>query len=130
MPVHVSWVDTSRTVILREFTGNWTWDEFYRSQDEARTMLDAVTYTVHQIFDFSHTQNLPPNALSHLSRSARNMPANRGKSIVITENNFYRQMYGLFARLFPTLNQRVVLVTNRDQAMEEALAANTTRIPG
>ena len=32
MAINVSWVDDSKTIILRVFEGQWTWDEFNDSQ--------------------------------------------------------------------------------------------------
>lgn len=125
MTIRVSWLDDSRTVILREFEGKWTWDEFYRSQSEASAMLASVEHRVHQIFDFSQAQSLPPNTLTHLRNAGRNMPANRGKSVVVTQNVFYQQMYRILNMVFPAVTRRVVLVETREAALEQVRTMET-----
>jgi hypothetical protein len=120
MSVEVSWVDYAQTTILRNFTGLWTWEEFYKSQEQVNAMLRSVPHKVHQILDFSETKSLPPNALTHLRNSGRNVPPNRGKSIVVTRNNFFLQMYNIINKLFPAITERVVIVATRDEAMANA----------
>jgi hypothetical protein len=119
MSVHVSWIDDTHTAILREFEGSWTWDEFYASQDEVNSKLRSVTHLVHQVLDFSQTKSLPPNTLTHLRNSGRNMPDNRGKSLVVTQSMFYLQMYRVLDRMFPALTKRVVIVATREAALEK-----------
>jgi hypothetical protein len=120
MGLEVSWVDYAQTTILRYFTGHWTWEEFYKSQEQVNAMLRSVPHQVHQILDFSETSSLPPNTLTHLRNSARNVPPNRGKSIVVTRSNFYLQMYNILNKLFPAITERVIIVATREEALEKA----------
>ena len=124
MGVHVSWIDDSKTAILRQFEGVWTWDEFYASQNEASAMLNSVKHEVKQIFDFSLAHSIPPNALSHLGTSANNMPDNRGISIVVTQSGFYLHMYRILGIVLPNITRRVVVVKTLKEALE--LIANQT----
>lgn len=119
MSITAVWLDDTKTTILREFSGSWTWDEFYKSQGEVNAMLRSVDHLVNQIFDFSTTKSLPPNTLTHLRNSGRNMPENRGKSIVVTQSMFYQRMYLILQRMFPAVTQRVVIVPTREAALEK-----------
>lgn len=123
MSINVSWVDDSKTAILREFGVSWTWDEFYESQNQVNEMLRSVEYKVHQVLDFSMSNSLPSNTLTHIRNSGRNMPENRGKSIVITHSAFYKQMYKILDLLFPTITERVVIVATREEALKEIASA-------
>lgn len=119
MTVHVSWVDDSKTTILREFGTSWTWNEFYESQDEVNEMLRSVEHKVHQILDFSKSNSMPSNTLTHIRNSGRNTPQNRGKSIVVTKSAFYKQMYKILDLLFPAVTERVIVVATREEALKE-----------
>jgi hypothetical protein len=125
MSVRVTWLDSSHTVIVREFEGAWTWDEYYTSQKQVSEMLLSVKHNVHQIFDFTKSSALPSNTLSHLRGSGRGMPTNRGRSVIVTQSNFYKHMYQLFDRLFPGVTQRVVLVATLEEALDKVRAAET-----
>ena len=118
MAVDVKWLDDSKTAILREFEGSWTWNEFYASQKEAAAMLNSVKYEVPQIFDFSQAAVIPANALSHIRDSDNNMPENRGASIVVTQSRFYGQMYSILEKVIPRLTRKVVLVKSLEEALE------------
>jgi hypothetical protein len=120
MTVKVSWVDDAKTAILRVFEGQWTWDEFNKSQHEAIDMLSSVQYEVPQIFDFSNATVIPSDALSHIRDSAKDMPNNRGASIVVSTNKFYGQMYNVLDKVFPRLTRKVVIVKTREEAIEKA----------
>jgi hypothetical protein len=125
MSVRVTWLDSSHTVIVREFEGAWTWDEYYASQQQVSEMLLSVRYNVHQIFDFTRSSALPSNTLSHLRSSGRGMPTNRGRSVIVTQSNFYKHMYNLFDHLFPGVTQRVVLVSTIEEALEKVRTTET-----
>lgn len=116
MGIITKWQTEERQVIVREFDKTWNWEDFYASQDEVSQMLGSVTYKVHQILDFSESQSLPPNALTHIGKSGRNMPENRGATIVVMESRLYQAMYGILKTVFPALVTRVVLVSTREEA--------------
>ncbi|HEX2906968.1 MAG TPA: hypothetical protein VHO69_08920 [Phototrophicaceae bacterium] len=119
MTVRVTWLDDAKTTILREFEGLWTWEEYYASQSEVNTMLRSVEYNVHQILDFTAAaRTLPANVLTHIGHSDRNVPPNRGKSVVVLQNAFFRQMVQLLNRIFPNVTKRVVVVATRAEAVK------------
>lgn len=122
MNIQTNWLDsTTKNVILREFKGEWTWDDFAESQKEVSALLSSVEHTVHQIIDFSGTPTMPPGAIAHMRNSGRDMPENRGKSIVVINRVLYQQMYNVLSKVFPSVTERVVIVSTREEAIEEAL---------
>lgn len=120
MAVTVSWVDDSKTIILRVFEGQWTWEEFNDSQQKAAEMLSSIQYEVPQIFDFSKATVIPSEALSHIRDSGHDMPDNRGASIVVSTNKFYGQLYNVLDKVFPRLTRKVVIVETREEALKQA----------
>ncbi|HEX2908469.1 MAG TPA: hypothetical protein VHO69_16475 [Phototrophicaceae bacterium] len=119
MAIQVKWLDDDKKTVVREFVGAWTWEEFYASQDEVNVLLRSVDYNVHQIMDFRQASRaLPANTLTHIGHSGKAVPPNRGKSIVVVQNAFFKQMYGLLDRIFPSVTERVVLVATFEEALE------------
>ncbi|HEX2908470.1 MAG TPA: hypothetical protein VHO69_16480 [Phototrophicaceae bacterium] len=119
MAIQARWLDNDKKTVVREFVGAWTWEEFYASQTEVNDLLRSVAYNVHQIMDFRQASHvLPANTLTHIGHSGKAVPPNRGKSIVVVQNTFFKQMYGLLDRIFPTVTERVILVATLEEALE------------
>ncbi len=118
MGIQTKWYDDTHQAIVREFDRQWTWEDFYASQQVVHEMLQSVPYDVHQIIDFSASQTLPSNILTHIGKSERNMPKNRGKSIVVIQSPLYQTMYNILTKVFPSIVTRVVLVKTREEAEE------------
>lgn len=117
MSVTAKWLDDSKTVVLREFSNNWTWDDFYQAQNHVVEMLNSVDHKVDQVFDFSQSRALPPNVITHIGNSGRNMPDNRGKSIVILQSTFYQTLYRVISRIFPAIAKNVIITDTREKAL-------------
>lgn len=117
MAIETRWLNDDKTTIMRTFSGVWTWEEFAESQNEVIDMLHSVTHNVHQVLDFTPSSHLPANVLTQLRSSGKDMPANRGKSIVAINQSFYKQMYGILNRIFPAITERVVVVDTLDEAL-------------
>lgn len=117
MAIETRWLNDEKTTIMRTFSGVWTWEEFDASQHEVIDMLRSVTHNVHQLLDFTQSSHLPANVLTQLRNSGKDMPTNRGKSIVAINQSFYKQMYGILNRIFPAITERVVVVGTLDEAL-------------
>ncbi|MEO0564913.1 MAG: hypothetical protein AAF125_22600 [Chloroflexota bacterium] len=44
MPYYVEWDDTDQSVARLEFSGRWTWDEWYLGHDALRHLMDEATH--------------------------------------------------------------------------------------
>ena len=42
MSIRVSWIDDTKTALLRDFDGAWNWEDFHQSQEDAIAMLNSV----------------------------------------------------------------------------------------
>jgi hypothetical protein len=118
MPIQVIWGNEEKTVILREMSGKWTWDEFFESQRTVNDMLEGIPQTIDQIFDVSRASALPQGALTQL-RSATNQRAyNSGLRVVVGPNRFYEMMFAMLAKIMPHLKDSVVMVETMEDAYQ------------
>lgn len=59
MGVWIQWANAERTVLRYEFSGAWTWQEFFDAQEARRPMLEGVYHTVHHLVIFLPDQHPP-----------------------------------------------------------------------
>jgi hypothetical protein len=116
MPISVSWDNDDKTTIRYDFNGQWTWDEFRVSSENAFAMTRSVSHTVDSISNFDPTTTLPPNALFQFRRAMTTAPKNRGVTVIVGGALFVRTMVGVFGKLNRQLGERLLLADTLDQA--------------
>jgi len=121
MPVRVRWYDDTQTTVLYEFSGKWTWNEFYPVYQQAYEMITSVEHIVHSISmptDDEARGHVPVGALTHIPSIIRKTPSNGGIAAVITQGRFWRTMDGVIGKMLPAYRNNVAFVAS----LEEALA--------
>ena len=63
MPIEPIWVDDNHSIIMAEFSGSWTWDEYHEANRILREMAGTVEHRVDVITDLSQSHGLPENNL-------------------------------------------------------------------
>jgi hypothetical protein len=102
MSVTVRWWDEDQqTIILYEFTGKWTWSEFYPAYDESIRLMDSVEYKVDFIMDLLNSQHIPPGALQHLKRAADFNHPNMGLAVYVGINPLIQALGRMFRKIYP-----------------------------
>lgn len=99
--ITVEWVDAEPNIIIWRFTAPWSFDEFYRANEEVNSMIDSVEGHVDCIFVPSKGQAIPPQTLSHLRRLIL-MKHRRLRYMVILSPRVY------LAALLNTLGELIV----------------------
>jgi len=116
MPIHVEWLNEDKRVILRTLSDQWTWDDFYLSQQDINQMLNEVSYPVDEIIDASTSTTLPQGAISQFRRASEKTPDNLHLRLVVGSNSFYQLIFNILSKIIPHIKDRVVFV----QTFEEA----------
>jgi hypothetical protein len=118
MPVEVCWGNPCHTIITQNYTGYWSWDEFYRTANEqTRHMIFGTPHVVHVIADIQHSQQISMGgALTHVHRAAASYPDNWGLLVLINRNPFVNILVDLFKRNHPDLADRIYIAQNQDEA--------------
>jgi hypothetical protein len=121
MPVTVRWYDDAHTIILYEFSGKWTWDEFYPIYEQAYEMITGIDGKVHSIcmpMDDDARGHVPVGALTHIPSIIRKTPSNGGIAAVITQGRFWRTMDSMIGKMLPAYRNNVAFVKSLDEALE------------
>jgi hypothetical protein len=119
MPVAVTWDNASQSIISQQFSGRWTWDEFYRvTCDQTRHLMFASPHTVHVIADIEHdayTTSMS-GALTQVRNIALAYPENWGILVLVNTSKFLTILMDLFKRNHPDLAKRIFIAPTRDEA--------------
>lgn len=128
MPVAIRFEDENRLVIW-EFSGNWTWNEYYEQRNAVNATIEASPHIVNMIIDLTNSNILPTNVLSNARSATRTIPTNLGKTIFVGTNallrsffNMFKQVSGAVSRkagnyhMVATLDEAYALLKKQDQA--------------
>jgi hypothetical protein len=119
MPVTVTWDNPNRTILSQQFSGRWTWDEFYRvTYDQTRHLMFAAPHTVHVIADIEHSSYTTSmsGALTQVRNVALAYPDNWGALVLVNSHPFLTILMGLFKRTYPDLAERIFVAASRAEA--------------
>ena len=119
MPVTVTWDNPNRTILSQQFSGRWTWDEFYRvTYDQTCHMMFSAPHTVHVIADIEHSSYTTSmsGALTQVRNVALAYPDNWGALVLVNSRPFLTILMGLFKRTYPDLAERIFVATSRAEA--------------
>ena len=119
MGVKVQWDNSEKTIIRYDFSGRWTWDEFYAAYDIAKAMLIGTTQKIHFIMnstDDVSRKYTPPNALTHMISIGRKAVPNAGKVISISGNAFTRVLFQMVAKVNPKLTDSYAFAATLEDA--------------
>lgn len=119
MGVQVQWDNPEKTIIRYDFSGRWTWDEFYVAYDKAKVMLSGTTQKVHFIMnstDDISRKYTPPNALTHMMSIGRKSVPNAGKVIRVGGSQFTRVLFQMVSKVNPKLIDTFAFATTLEEA--------------
>jgi hypothetical protein len=102
MPISATWANDEHSIILVEYTGRWTWDEFNQiGIVEISHMMESVPHTVHLLADMTQSFPLPQGgALSHARNVTGNYPDNWGLLVIVSQNMLVTAMVNVFRTAF------------------------------
>jgi hypothetical protein len=119
MPVNIHY-DTENRIVIWEFIGSWTWEEYYAERGAVNTGIEAAGHRVDMIIDMTKSRLLPKNLMTHAGSASRNAPENIGKTVFVGSNAILRAFFQMFSKLYGTLqsdkNLDFYMVTTRDEA--------------
>lgn len=96
MPITHTWQDDEQTILKIDYTGRWTWDEFFAAADTGRELASSVEHRVDYILDMQN--GTVPSGGSTLTNSRTVMArraANSGIFVILT-NPFVKIMLNVF----------------------------------
>lgn len=121
MPVTIRHEDENRLVIW-EFQGNWTWEDYYRHRDEVNTFIEKADHEVNMIIDMTRSNLLPKNLMSHASSASRHAPDNIGKTVFVGANAVLRTFFNMFKQVSGIVNPKQEMEYYMVPTLEKAYA--------
>src|SRR5690606_11312509 len=103
MPVSARWTDESQTIMLWEFEGKWTWDDYYLIRNETNAQISALDYDVDLIIDMRNSTALPQGVFTHGRNAFSASPKNIGQTVFVGLNPVLRSFYAMFNKLYTVL---------------------------
>jgi hypothetical protein len=122
MGVQIHWDNPQKTTLRYDFTGRWTWDEFYAAYDVAKPMMMSVTHKVDFILNSSDDVSrryTPPNAMTHMLSIARKALPNAGKCVSVNNGSAFRRV---LLTMVTKVNPKIAEVYVFAKTLEEARA--------
>lgn len=74
MPVSFDWHDDQHTVLLWQFSGHWTWREYYDAVERVKVLYAEHDQRIDHIADMRASQSLPPDPLAAARRLSGELP--------------------------------------------------------
>lgn len=119
MGVQAHWDNPEKTIIRYDFSGRWTWNEFYGAYDIAKVMVSGTTQKVHFIMnstDEISRKYTPPNAMTHMISIGRKAAPNSGKVIRVGGGAFTRILFQMVAKVNPKLIDSFAFASTLEEA--------------
>ncbi len=118
MPIINQWDDEAETIIYGEFSGKWTWDEFFETINKSSEMIGTKPYRCDVIANMRPgTMESAAPALYNAREAMRMVPENFGLLVVVI-NPLIGMLANVFKRFDAQLGSKVVSVSSVEQARE------------
>jgi hypothetical protein len=116
MPVTNSWGDEAKTILVNDFQGQWTWEEFEAGVLRGFELIKTVDHPVYVIAQ--NFTNTPKGNAMAAFRRVENFPANLALLIIHSEgfNPIGRVLINTFLRVYGRQAGKVLYVDSMDNA--------------
>jgi hypothetical protein len=118
MSIQVAWVDRQRAILGFTFRGTWSWNDLYDALSAGFVLADTVHHPVALLFDLRATTYLPEDLMSQLKHICALRHYNETVRVLITDLPFWRSLYAVCTRLFPSASSRYYMVPTPQDAYE------------
>ncbi|MCU0495890.1 MAG: hypothetical protein MUF87_00910 [Anaerolineae bacterium] len=99
MPIKISWYNLEKTIILQEFVGNWTIEEYYHFVDEMVAYLQSVSHQVDIIAEGSQIASSPRDMFSAFRYASRKIPNNEGALVFVKPTLLFKSVVSAIERI-------------------------------
>jgi hypothetical protein len=101
MTITSTWYDEEKTIVLLEYRGEWTWEEYYNATEVAHLMMQTVPHRVDMITHRTDKLALrtPGAAITHWQRAIKAAPKNMGIIVAVPDNMFISTYASLMQKI-------------------------------
>ena len=123
--MQVFWDNPEKTILVREFPKDWTWDDYRLSIQKMRQMLQEVEHDVYIIIDCRNIQWLPKGAIHYFNAGNRDMPSHVAMRILVSESNLVHGVFSVLSRIASRDFRNFYFVTNMGEAHKKIAQAKS-----
>jgi hypothetical protein len=116
LSVQVRWEDEAETILLLEFSGPWTTEDYLKAAEEARQLILAKSHQVCMISSFEQNQMLPQGFLIKVYKFQRHTPPNQSLNVVVGNSPFVRSVFSVLQKVTARTGGRIRLVNTLEEA--------------
>lgn len=116
--ITVGWDDDAKTIIMWQFSEQWTADNFAQAVTANRALLDSQDHDVDVIVDLRQTSHMPSNILS-LAANALRLGSPKVRLVaVISQHSLWTKMLSAFNQIHTSRFTRIQLVGDLAEAYD------------
>ena len=87
MPIAVSWDNPEKTILRYDYQGRWTWDEYFKINEEGVSLIASVAHRVDTISNMKPgMMPVSGSGMSSAKAALRKLPSNAGIIVVVTNS--------------------------------------------
>lgn len=118
MPISVRWNEDEKRILIQEFVGKWSLDEYYESAQIVVDEVKSQNHTVHVIGDLRRSASIPPGILSARSFLERTTPDNRGLIVIIGANSLLMMLIDIVRPVAPRFVNNLFFASSMEAALQ------------
>jgi hypothetical protein len=119
MPIHVSWFNPPKTILMWEMTDPWNFDDFSAAAEKSRHLADQITHSFDAVV-VSNRTGMPPSSVHTLKDQMRTVHPRQRFMVIVNPSDFGKTLLTLYQQLqVPPLNQMLIHFV---ETLDEALA--------
>ena len=99
--MRVFWGNDDKTILVKEFSKEWTWQEYQLSLLQMRELLQEVEHKVYVITDTRQIEAMPTDALHHLLTANRSLPSHVIMRCLVYSNKLVYDLYSMLRQFSP-----------------------------
>ena len=129
MPIELFWDDEAQTVILAEFSGEWSWDELHNMLNTIKQLSEERQQVFGAIIDLRQGLHLPGGTIFNregLSQFQRLLTLSnggqKGPMVIVGMNSVVRTVFEAVASFDKSLLSDVSFVDEMEEAPEQIYA--------
>jgi hypothetical protein len=118
MPVNVQWDNPEKTIILQQYEGDVSVDEYLYVINRTFHMIASVPQTVHLIYDRTRMKASPPAISRVFQVAGKHITPNLGMKIIVGANHATMINLQLCKVVAPELAKNIHLVSSLTEARQ------------
>ena len=115
----VFWKNAEKTILVREFSSDWTFEDYTAAITTMRQMLTEVKHDVYIVIDATQVQRVPLGAMTYFHEGNRNLPSHVKMRILVSRQSLLQSIFTLLLRIAPDSFGNFYFVSSLEAAYQK-----------